>query len=198
MNQLIEFLSRPENHGTRNLLKWLQAFLGVSTGAGAATGSWQSLVTGLLFVFVKWLEAEASKVANESRIAQPEDRNDILDHDPEPLTPTEKLTDGDPEPRYTGYVPCKKCGETHWLYGMCPEKMPIPGALPVEIVIPRVTPPSTFPTAEDIEKTEVILAGDKLHEVEFWNDDGERKVKSFADKYEAIKFRNAKKYAKLL
>jgi len=180
MNQLIEFLSRPENHGTRNLLKWLQAFLGVSTGAGAATGSWQSLVTGLLFVFVKWLEAEASKVANESRIAQVEpEREDILDHDPDPLTP----------PDFSKI----------WSKSEAPtEKLPIPGALPVEIVIPRVTPPTTFPTAEDIEKTEVILAGDKLHEVEFWNDDGERKVKSFADKYEAIKFRNSRKYAKLL
>jgi len=194
MNQLIEFLSRPENHGTRNLLKWLQAFLGVSTGAGAATGSWQSLVTGLLFVFVKWLEAEASKVANESRIAQGE-----------PIVANERLES-------LGF--CGVCHEAAlectcvrdkpdfsqiWSKSEAPtEKLPIPGALPVEIVIPRVTPPTTFPTTEELEKTEVILAGDKLHEVEFWNDDGERKVKSFADKYEAIKFRNAKKYAKLL
>ena len=176
MNQLIEFLSRPENHGTRNLLKWLQAFLGVSTGAGAATGSWQSLITGLLFVFVKWLEAEASKVANDSRIAQPEPE---IEDD----TEIEK-------PDFSQI----------WNRAEAPtERLPVPGALPVEIVIPRITPPpATFPTAEDIEKTEVILAGDRLHEVEFWNDDGERKVKSFADKYEAIKFRNAKKYAKLL
>jgi len=182
MNQLIEFLSRPENHGTRNLLKWLQAFLGVSTGAGAATGSWQSLVTGLLFVFVKWLEAEASKVANESRIAQGE---------PE----IEDLAEEHDKPDFSQI----------WNKSEAPtEKLPIPGALPWEIVIPRVTSPDlaeiprVFPTAEDIEKTEVILAGDKLHEVEFWNDDGERKVKSFADKYEAIKFRNSRKYAKLL
>jgi len=184
MNQLIEFLSRPENHGTRNLLKWLQAFLGVSTGAGAATGSWQSLVTGLLFVFVKWLEAEASKVANESRIAQPEpEREDILDHDPDPLTP----------PDFSKI----------WSKSEAPTEK-----LPVQIerkemfeqlgIKPMPAIPATFPTAEDIEKTEVILAGDKLHEVEFWNDDGERKVKSFTDKFEAIKFRNAKKYAKLL
>ena len=175
MNQLIEFLSRPENHGTRNLLKWLQAFLGVSTGAGAATGSWQSLVTGLLFVFVKWLEAEASKLANESRIAQPE---------PE----IEDDTESD-KPDFSQI----------WSKSEAPtERLPIPGALPAEIVIPRVTPPATFPTPEELEKTEVILAGDKLHEVEFWNDDGERKVKSFADKFDAIKFRNSRKYAKLL
>jgi len=174
MNQLIEFLSRPENHGTRNLLKWLQAFLGVSTGAGAATGSWQSLVTGLLFVFVKWLEAEASKVANESRITQPEPE---IEDDSESDKPDFSQI---------------------WKAEAPTEKLPIPGALPVEIVIPRVTPPTTFPTTEELEKTEVILAGDRLHEVEFWNDDGERKVKSFADKYEAIKFRNSRKYAKLL
>jgi len=177
MNQLIEFLSRPENHGTRNLLKWLQAFLGVSTGAGAATGSWQSIVTGLLFVFVKWLESEASKVANESRIAQPEDGIEDVNDEQRPSifrdmveAPTEKLP---------VQIERKEMFEQ---LGIKP--------------MPAI--PATFPDKEEIEKTEVILAGDKLHEVEFWNDDGDRKVKSFADKYEAIKFRNAKKYAKLL
>lgn len=179
MSQLIEFLSRPENHGTRNLLKWLQAFLGVSTGAGAATGSWQSLITGLLFVFVKWLEAEASKVANESRIAKSEAE---IEDDYE-----------DDKPDFSQI----------WDKSEAPTEK-----LPVQIerkemfeqlgIKPMPAIPATFPTAEDIEKTEVILAGDKLHEVEFWNDDGERKVKSFADKYEAIKFRNSRKYAKLL
>jgi len=190
MNQLIEFLSRPENHGTRNLLKWLQAFLGVSTGAGAATGSWQSLVTGLLFVFVKWLESEASKVANESRIAQPEAEieNDTESDKPDFSQIWDKEKRGVELPNFRQQAPTEK--------------------LPVQIerkdmfeqlgIKPMPAIPATFPTLEELEKTDVILAGDRLHEVEFWNDDGERKVKSFADKYEAIKFRNSRKYAKLL
>jgi len=188
MNQLIEFLSRPENHGTRNLLKWLQAFLGVSTGAGAATGSWQSLVTGLLFVFVKWLEAEASKVANESRIAQGEPEIEDV-HE----TDFANIKEEHDKPDFSQI----------WSKSEAPTEK-----LPVQIerkemfeqlgIKPMPAIPATFPDKEEIEKTEVILAGDKLHEVEFWNDDGERKVKSFTDKFEAIKFRNAKKYAKLL
>ena len=161
------------------MLKWLQAFLGVSTGAGAASGSWQSLVTGLLFVFVKWLEAEASKMANESRIAKSED--EIEDE----------------------YESDKPDFSQIWDKSEAPTEK-----LPVQIdrkevfeslgIKPMPAIPATFPDKEEIEKTEVILAGDKLHEVEFWNDDGERKVKSFTEKFEAIKFRNAKKYAKLL
>jgi hypothetical protein len=31
-----------------------------------------------------------------------------------PLKPVPKE-----EPTYTGHVPCKKCGATHWMYGCC-------------------------------------------------------------------------------
>lgn len=30
--------------------------------------------------------------------------------------------ENDPRPlQYTGHVPCRKCGQTHWMHGPCPE-----------------------------------------------------------------------------
>lgn len=76
---IIEKLSKPENHGKRNILKWLQNLSTGGAGVGFMAGDpWSIGISVIAFAISKFLEGRASATANDERLNQPPEKEKLL------------------------------------------------------------------------------------------------------------------------